>query len=195
MTTEPTAPSSWTFGSNHYTSGSYRIGVPDATQTIDFAAWQAAGFDIGSTEHADIASMASAVGWQTTPDAQGRPGWERDIVSYMESIDPTYTVDENVTVDDGVPVTNRRANAPKVWEVLAGLDAASNADAMSQADAKTTAWRYHALLVFLERARANRKGAWDPAYTADALNNYIRAGFGKPPVGGEYTAELPENMP
>jgi len=192
VTTEISAPASWTFGSNHYTTGSYRIGVPDSAQDVDFAAWQVAGFDAGSTQHADVATLAAAVGWHTSTDAQGRLGWERDIVSYMESIDPTYTVDENVTVDDGVPVANRRANAPKVWEVLAGLDAASNADAMSEADAKLVARRYHATLEFIERARGNRRGAWDERYTADALNNYIRAGFGKDPVGGAYTAVLPE---
>jgi len=193
MTTVLTNPAEWTYGNNHYLPGQYQIGLPFDKQNLDFAAWQAAGFDAGSTQYADIASMASALGWQTTTDAQGRLGWERDIVSYMESIDPTYIVDENVTVDDGVPVANRRANAPKVWEVLAGQHAPSaNLNSyLSEADAKLTARRYHAFLTFIERARANRKGAWDERYTADALNNHIRAGFGKTPVGGAYTALLP----
>ncbi|MGA0287387.1 MAG: hypothetical protein ACO3QA_10180, partial [Phycisphaerales bacterium] len=50
--------------------------------------------------------------------------------------------------------------------------------------------RYHAFLTFIQTARANRKGAWDSRWTADAVNNYIREGFGKAPVGGPYTASL-----
>jgi hypothetical protein len=70
-----------------------------------------------------------------------------------------------------------------------------NQRVMSEAQAKLTARRYHAFLTFIERAKANRKGAWDPRYTADALNSYIRQGFGKAPVGGPYTATYPGENP
>jgi len=53
---------------------------------------------------------------------------------------------------------------------------------MTEARAKLVARRYHAFITFIQRAKANRKGAWDPRYTADALNDYIRQGFGKPSV-------------
>lgn len=36
---------------------------------------------------------------------------------------------------------------------------------------------------YLVKARQNRKGSWDIKWTAESLNNYIREGFGKPPVG------------
>jgi hypothetical protein len=52
---------------------------------------------------------------------------------------------------------------------------------MTEAQAKLAARRYHAFLVFIERAKDNRKGAWDVRYTADALNNYIRQGLGIAP--------------
>lgn len=32
---------------------------------------------------------------------------------------------------------------------------------------------------FMENARAQRRGSWDPAYTADGANDWIRAGFGR----------------
>jgi hypothetical protein len=99
----------------------------------------------------------------------------------MQSVDQDYVVDEDVTVDDGVPEANRRVDAPKVWEVLSATTGYSGA-AMPEADAKLTARRYHAFLTFIERAKANRRGSWDDAYTAKALNNYIRAGFGKATV-------------
>lgn len=192
-TTEATEPEAWTLGANRFNATQFRIGDPDHRQTITFAQWQANGFDAGSSQFGTIEAIASAAGWSSDEDAQGRRGWQRDIVSYMQSIDPSYAVDENVTVDDGVPQQNRRASAPRVWEVLAGLHAASNAAPMSELKAKLTARRYHAFLTFIDRARQNRKGAWDVRYTADAINNYIRAGFGKAAVSGGYTAQLPEN--
>lgn len=36
---------------------------------------------------------------------------------------------------------------------------------------------------FLTKARNNRKGNWSYLWTAESLNNYIREGFGKAPVG------------
>lgn len=168
-----------------------------ASTTGNFAAWQEAGFDPVSQQHATLEDLAAAAGWRTATelgDAQGRHGWERDIVSYLESIDPTYVVNEDVTVDDGVPVAHRRADAVRVWPVLADYRGFPHDSGlrppMSEADAKLTARRYHAFLTFIERAKQNRKGAWDPRYTADAVNNYIRAGFGKPPVSGPWTAHL-----
>jgi hypothetical protein len=50
---------------------------------------------------------------------------------------------------------------------------------MSVEAARLSARRYSAFLTFIERAKANRKGSWSYQYTSDALNNYIRDGFGK----------------
>jgi len=36
---------------------------------------------------------------------------------------------------------------------------------------------------FLQKARNNRKGDWDYRWTAQAVNNYYREGFGKKPIG------------
>jgi hypothetical protein len=142
------------------------------------------GWEPESAYFTSLSSLAAAAGW-TAP--------ERDIVSYMQSIDPTYVPDENVTVDHGVPAENRRPNAPRVWEVLTSTAYGGHAapwwgDALGGdvANAKLTARRYHAFLTFIERAKANRKGAWDPRYTAEAVNNYMREGFGKQPVSGPY---------
>lgn len=37
---------------------------------------------------------------------------------------------------------------------------------------------------FMAKCRLQRRGAWDERFTADALNNYVREGFGLPPVPG-----------
>ena len=190
-TTETIAGNSWRLSANKFFGGAFRIGDPMGRQVGDLRFYQDLGFESGSTSYHDLVALAAAAGWRTLPDAQGRRGWERDIVSYMQSIDSNYVVDETVTVDAGVPLGNRRSNAPQVWRLLAGLHSACNAEPMPEEQAKLTARRYHAFLTFIERARANRKGAWDPAYTADSLNNYIRAGFAKPAVSGEFRATLP----
>jgi len=65
------------------------------------------------------------------------------------------------------------------------LDGGSG-DPAKEAWAKLTARRYHAFLTFIEKARANRKGAWDSRWTAEEVNNYIRAGFGKASITGDY---------
>jgi hypothetical protein len=156
--------------------------------TWDFEAWQASGYDPESTRHSSIEALATAKAWIATPDATGRRGWERDIVSYMQSIDSTFVSDEDITVEYGVPADRRRPEAPAVWVVLSDPAYYPNsgpfwsARVLSEPDARLAARRYHAFLTFIERAKANRRGAWDPAYTADALNDYIREGFGKPPV-------------
>lgn len=118
----------------------------------------------------------------------------------MQLVDPGYVPDDDVTVDAGVPPARRRADALRVRELLSdpsaypggGLSSFWGARVLTAEEARLAARRYHAFLVFIGRAKANRKGAWDPAYTADAVNNYIRAGFGKPRVAGGYTGELPE---
>jgi hypothetical protein len=138
----------------------------------NFAQWQAAGFDLDATLTNDFNAFKTDVGWVTP---------ERDIISYMQSIDPTYLVDEDVAIDDDAVVkqTVRR----KVWEILVtGTDSA----AMTEAQAKLAARRYHAFLTFIQRAKANTKSSWDPNYTAETLSNYIREGFGKPVVTGNY---------
>lgn len=189
-TTELVANTSWRLGSNRFSGGAFRIGDPLDRRVGDMSFFQARGFEPGSAYYSSVMSLAVDAGWHTQTDSQGRRGWERDIVSYMHSIDPHYIPDEHVTVDDGVPLAARRPDAPRVWRVLAGLHPACNAEPMSEEDAKRTARRYHAFLTFIERARSNRKGAWNRLYTADSLNNYIREGFGKQPVGGAYTATL-----
>lgn len=195
-TTEFSKPSTWNEPTdNKYLNSSFDIGIPNSRSTKTHTEWKALGFDKGSSHYTTIESLASSTkeGWMPEPDEQGRRGWERDIVSYMEKIDSEYVVDENVTVDDGVPVENRRVDAPKVWEVLAGLHSASNSGTMTEEKAKLTARRYHAFLAFIEKARENRKGSWDVKYTADALNNYIREGFDKSTLEGLYTKSLARN--
>jgi hypothetical protein len=115
------------------------------------------------------------LGWQAN-------AWEKDIVSYMQHVDPTYVPDENVTVDFAAPVANRRANAPTVWSVLKNSELYGGGVKanLSEADAKLTARRYHAFITFITRAKANRKGSWDEKYTANAINNYFRTQFNKP---------------
>jgi hypothetical protein len=71
-----------------------------------------------------------------------------------------------------------------VWEVLS--DPAYGSPTMTEATAKLAARRYHAFITFIQRAKQNRKGAWDSRWTAEAVNNYIREGFGKPAVTGAY---------
>lgn len=168
-----------------------------------FADWQSAGFDPEGSLYSAIGDLAAAAGWKTVADltdGQGRNGWERDIVSYMQSIDPGYVADDAVTVDDGVPVADRRPDAALVWQVLHDFvgyphDGRSGRSRMPEEDARLAARRYHAFLVFIERAKANRRGAWDPRYTADAVNNYIRAGFGKKAVGGPWSGTFPVAVP
>ena len=129
-----------------------------------FLQWQADGYDTASEMIANWESFKAAAGW-TAPD--------RDIVSYMQSIDPTYAPDENVRVDFGVAVP--QGNAAMVRTVVLG----TGATGMTDAEARLAAKRFHAAVTFLERARENRKGNWDDRYTADAVNDYIRQGFGK----------------
>ncbi len=143
-----------------------------------FSQWQAAGYDADGSFTADFAAFKSAAGW-TAP--------ERDIVSYMQSVDPTYVVNEDVYVDEESTVT--QAVRQKVWEVLSDPAKAGNL-AMSEAQAKLIARRYHAFITFIQRAKENRKGAWDTRWTAEAVNNYIREGFGKAPVTGPYQTTL-----
>ena len=159
----------WGWESN--SNGDYRF-APFTDGT--FSQWQAAGFDTDGSFTTDFAAFKSAAGW-TAP--------ERDIVSYMQSADPTYVVNEDVYVDEESMVT--QAVRQKVWEVLSDPAKAGNL-AMSTERAKQVARRYHAFIAFIQRAKENRKGAWDTRYTAEALNNYIRAGFGKAPVTGAY---------
>lgn len=41
---------------------------------------------------------------------------------------------------------------------------------------------------FMQKARENRKGNWDYRWTAESFNNYVREGFGKPPVSRTITS-------
>jgi hypothetical protein len=187
---DPSKPSTYTYGNNQFWSGGatpfrwawylngdkdYRF-APNTNGT--FSQWQSAGFDTDGTFTSDFAAFKAAAGW-TAP--------ERDIVSYMESVDPTYVVNEDVYVDEDAVI--KQANRQKVWEVLASPSKSGNL-AMSPERAKQVARRYHAFVTFIQRAKANRKGAWDPRWTAEAVNNYIREGFGKAPVTGPYVTTL-----
>jgi hypothetical protein len=137
--------------------------------------WQASGYDSASRRHASGTAFARHAKWRTAQELQmadGVNGWERDIVSYMKVIDPTYQVNENVRIDAGVPRESRRTDAPLVWQSILETG-------LSEDRARQAARRYDAFLVFIERARKNRRGAWDYRYTSDAINNYIRQGLGK----------------
>ena len=143
-----------------------------------FLQWQADGYDTTSQMIADWSAFKSAAGWSAP---------ERDIVSYMQSVDPSYVPDEAVRVDYGASVG--RANAPLVRTVILGTAFGKIAE---DANARLAARRFHAAVTFLLRARENRKGNWDDRYTADAVSDYIRQGFGKPPVDGPYQASIAE---
>lgn len=184
-----TKPAAYSWSGNKYQSTSatnlfatswtgqdYRFG----TVYTNLAGWKAAGFDADmAAVETDFATFKTAAGW-TAP--------ERDIVSYMQSVDPTYVVNEDVYVDDD-STGPKQATRQKVWQVLATSVSGLYAG-MPEAQAKLAARRYHAFITFIQRAKANRKGAWDPRWTADAVNNYIRQGFGKPTVSGPYTATI-----
>jgi len=182
-----TRPSTSGYSGNQYHSTGPSASHFKWTSTGDLAAWKAAGYDSDVTQvYSDLASFKPAVGW-TAP--------ERDIVSYMQSVDPSYVVNEDVYVDDD-STGPKQATRRRLWEVLIdpsmGLAGQGWWDAvgMTEARAKLVARRYHAFITFIQRAKANRKGAWDPRWTADAVNDYIREGFGKAPVSGPYTATL-----
>ncbi|MBM4107044.1 MAG: hypothetical protein FJ257_12335, partial [Phycisphaerae bacterium] len=174
-------PASWTFSGNRYQFNStfpspFRWGfygeILQHGTAGDLAGWKAQGYDtdLGAVD-TDFAAFKASVGW-TAP--------ERDIVSYMQSVDPTYVVNEDVYVDDGASGP-KQATRQKVWQVMAtGIPGGYSA--LPEAQAKLAARRYHAFITFIQRARENRKGAWDPRWTADAVNDYIRQGFGKPSV-------------
>jgi hypothetical protein len=173
-------PATFTYSGNRFhsttTNGLFRWGWESNGTGIwrnapytdgTFSQWQAAGYDADGSFTADFAAFKSAAGW-TAP--------ERDIVSYMQSVDPTYVVNEDVYVDEESTVTQDVRQ--KVWEVLSDPAKAGNL-AMSTDRAKQVARRYHAFITFIQRAKENRKGAWDTRWTAEAVNNYIREGFGK----------------
>jgi hypothetical protein len=134
--------------------------------------WKARGLDRFSTMFSSAGEVAAAAGWRYPEERQGAGGWTRDIVSYMVAIDPSFQPNDQVSVDAGVPVQKQRADAPKVMDTLTRMG-------MSVDAARLSARRYSAFLAFIERAKANRKGSWNYQYTSDALNNYIRDGFGK----------------
>lgn len=178
-----------TSGGNHYHSPSASTHTWGATSGT-MAGWRNAGYDAQGASHASIGAIASAAGWldaTTLGDPQGRAGWQRDIESYVRSVDPSFVPDEDISVDAGVPLERRRPAAAKVREVLSdpsqypGSGAFWTARILSAEEARIAARRYHAFLVFIERAKQNRRGAWDERYAADAVNDYIRAGFGKAP--------------
>jgi hypothetical protein len=141
-----------------------------------FQQWQAAGYDADGTFISDFAAFKAAAGWSAP---------QRDIVSYMQAVDANYVVNEDVYIDDDASGAKQDVRR-RVWEVLS--DAAYGTQTMTEATAKLTARRYHAFITFIQRAKQNRKGAWDSRWTAEAVNNYIREGFGKPAVTGAYDA-------
>jgi hypothetical protein len=158
----------------------------------NFEAWRAAGFDARSTAFDSPESLAAVHGW---PDQETPRGWERDIVSYMQHIDPFFVPDDNVFVDADA-AGPKQVPRQTVREALVRFDQfphdGGERPRMSEADAKRAARRYHAFLAFIHQARENRKHAWDHRYTAQALISYIRDGFNLPTLGarGE-TPSLP----
>lgn len=135
-------------------------------QNRSFQTWQAAGYDTNGQMIDNWNSFKSAAGW-TDPD--------RDIVSYMQAVDPTYIPDENVRVDYGTKI---QQNTPQLVKNVIPTNH------MNEQQRLLAAKRFHAAVTFLLRARENRKGNWDSNYTAEALNDYIRAGFGKSSLNG-----------
>ena len=141
----------------------------------DYPKWTALGLDRFSTLYSSQEAGIAAAGWRFSSANGGAEGWRRDIVSYMSAIDPSYRPDDQVTVDEGAPAGKRRSTAPRLVDTLTAMG-------MPAESARLSSQRYHAFLRFIERAKANRRGKWNYQYTSDALNNYIRDGFGKAPV-------------
>jgi len=176
-----TLPSGTTYSGNKYhsPSGSGRF-MSNAVVTT-FSGWRSAGFDTDATFTNDFAAFKASVNW-TAP--------ERDIVSYMQSVDAEYVVDENVYIDEDAIV--KQSARQRLWEVLSDSSQYPSGSweqermPLTEARAKRAARRFHAFVTFIQRAKENRKGAWDPRWTAEAVNNYIREGFGKTAVTGAY---------
>lgn len=165
---------------NHFikqwTGSDYRIFATFS----DLNGWKSSGFDgdVNSVE-TSFSNFKNLVGWSAP---------ERDIVSYMMSVDPTYVPNEDVHVDEDC-LGPKQLNRQKVWQVLS-TGITGSYTALPEAQSKLIARRYHAFITFINRAKANRKGAWNPNYTAEAVNNYIREGFGKEPVLGPYVSKI-----
>jgi len=159
-----------------WTGADYRSFATNA----DLSGWKASGFDLDvESVESDFSKFKNLVGW-TNP--------ERDIVSYMQSIDSTYVPDEEIHVDDDCS-GEKQAVRRKVREVMS-TGITGSYTGLSESHSRLIARRYHAFITFINRAKANRKGAWDSRYTAEAVNNYIREGFGKQAVGGPYTTKM-----
>ena len=141
--------------------------------------WQGAGKDTASTRYNTIQEMVTARGWNQN-------AVNEDIITYMQSLDPSYVPNEEMTVDDQVQIdpADRRPTAPKLWYVLRnptlfqGNGFTINASP-TDAQAKLTARRTHAFHYFMSFARQNRKGNWNLDYTAKNVNNYFRALYNK----------------
>lgn len=138
---------------------------------MNFTEWQTHGFDVNGTMESNFATFAAANSWND-PD--------RDIISYVQYISPGYTPDSEVYVDHGVSVP--QVSRQKLKDVLPST--------FTAAEKTKAAERFHAFITFITRARENRKGYWDPDYTAVSLNNYIRSGFGKGNVNTLWDVKL-----
>jgi len=148
------------------TSAAFTIGYGGSPASISarnrsFETWQSSGYDTNSQMISDWATFKSTANW---------PDPDRDIVSYMQTIDPNYIPDENVRVDYGVKIQQETPQLVKD-SILTSH--------MNEEQRLLAARRFHAAVTFLTRARENRKGNWDSNYTAESLNDYIRVGFGK----------------
>ena len=163
-------------GNYYYQGGSSRFEWGDR-QRGDFSKWQEHGFDDYGLAFFSPQELAQAAGWYDSACPEDEhPVWERDILSYMLKIDPHYEPDPDVYVDAGTDGKKQetRLKVRKVLEQFQGFphDGGTRPE-MSREQATLTAKRYHAFMTFTERARKNRKGNWDPRYTAQALNGYI----------------------
>lgn len=144
--------------------------------------WQGAGKDTQSTLYTSIAQMVAARGWNAN-------AVNEDIITYMQSLDPSYVPDEEITVDYAVQIApgDRRPDAPKLWYVLRNPtlfqgNGGSVKVSPTDAQAKLTARRTHAFHTFMSYSRQNRKGNWNLNYTAKNVNNYFRVLYNKLPV-------------
>ena len=151
-------------------------------QPEELEEFEGAGFGTGNTIIEDNSQFIIDAGWSEGATSAS-------LVTYMESIDPSYVANENVYVDEGASGTKQ---SPRIsyWKTLAlnvPDENGNNSGIFNETLSKELAKQYHAFLTFIHRARNNRKGNWDINYTADAVNNYFREKFGKSLVGGTYS--------
>ncbi|MGA1049521.1 MAG: hypothetical protein ACO3UU_16070, partial [Minisyncoccia bacterium] len=99
----------------HTTTGVYsdgRFNLGTNYSNISLSQWKAVGYDLDVN---DVPVGTQNIGIMNWPSPQ------RDIISYMESIDPSYQPDENVYVDEG-SYGPKQTTRQKVWEVIRNFE-------------------------------------------------------------------------